>query len=365
MISKKTLNVFENASFSAAESLACEDLLTEILLRLSSRELSRFRSVCKQWHSLITSPIFRDLHTPDRKPFAGLYLSSTNLWGAYCLSLPAAESPIPNIPPVSIKILQSCNGLLLCTTTSRPSKKCSRYLIYNPTTENLFRLPEFDIQHCIPSTVHGMSLAFDPNKSPHYKVICVVREKQQELFYVQIYSSDTHNWKFVSEPLTRPVNHGAGVYWNGAIHWLFANLYFNIEEETFNVMHPPSIPSWRTHYYFGESGDYLHYVKIFKRRVGFEISVYQMRRDYHGWLLIESVPIDMEFKHPHCNTYSVLSVVRGEDEEPSFLVFEISGHVMLYDFRARTRQDLCEFKGRRDDCSIHSFQYIETQCCAL
>nr|GEW74751.1 hypothetical protein [Tanacetum cinerariifolium] len=63
------------------------------------------------------------------------------------------------------KILQSCNGLLLCHIT--PYK----FFVYNPCV-NLFKmLPQPNMAKLKPSSsIGGIKLVFDPTKSPHYKV---------------------------------------------------------------------------------------------------------------------------------------------------------------------------------------------------
>ncbi|KAL8510788.1 hypothetical protein ACS0TY_017563 [Phlomoides rotata] len=61
-----------------------------------------------------------------------------------------------------------------------------------------------------------MSLAFDPTKSPHYKVVCVYFGLNNAFEFV-VYSSKTRSWSWrkCAESFT-----ARGVYWNGAIHWV-------------------------------------------------------------------------------------------------------------------------------------------------
>ncbi|GKD75772.1 hypothetical protein Tco_1334054, partial [Tanacetum coccineum] len=67
-----------------------------------------------------------------------------------------------------VKILQACNGLLLCTGSRRHAFD----YIYNPSTNFFKILPEPDYAN-VDSNVYGcvgLRLAFDPTKSPYYKV---------------------------------------------------------------------------------------------------------------------------------------------------------------------------------------------------
>nr|GFA47643.1 hypothetical protein [Tanacetum cinerariifolium] len=65
----------------------------------------------------------------------------------------------------------------------------------------------------------GLRMAFDPTKSPHYKVIFgeIVRDT-----WVQIhtYSSETGNWSLCGHQFPHPLVSFEGVYWNDAICWL-------------------------------------------------------------------------------------------------------------------------------------------------
>ncbi|GKD88121.1 hypothetical protein Tco_1363628, partial [Tanacetum coccineum] len=68
-----------------------------------------------------------------------------------------------------VTILQSCNGLLLCIGSRRHAFD----YVYNPSTNLLKIHPELDYAN-VDSNVYrcaGLRLAFDPTKSPYYKVV--------------------------------------------------------------------------------------------------------------------------------------------------------------------------------------------------
>ncbi|GKB73898.1 hypothetical protein Tco_0935310 [Tanacetum coccineum] len=90
----------------------------------------------------------------------------------------------------NIKILQSCIGLLLCIGSRRPVFD----YVYNPSTNQSKRLPHPDcsLDNSPYYRSAGLRMAFDPTKSPHYKLVDVGRT-----FYdidIQIYSSETGKW---------------------------------------------------------------------------------------------------------------------------------------------------------------------------
>ncbi|KAL7163173.1 hypothetical protein ACSBR2_039300 [Camellia fascicularis] len=86
-----------------------------------------------------------------------------------------------------IRILNSCHGLLCCLG------------------------------------LEGLTLAFDPSKSPHYKVVSLWSSSNVHDYYYQneIYSFETGSWRVSGEPFTIRAFHlriHDEVYWNGAIH---------------------------------------------------------------------------------------------------------------------------------------------------
>ncbi|GKE48981.1 hypothetical protein Tco_1480239, partial [Tanacetum coccineum] len=89
----------------------------------------------------------------------------------------------------NVKIVQSYNGLLLCTGPGWPA--CN--YIYNPST-NLFKmLPPPDYSHAdLPFyTSAGLRMAFDSTKSLNYKVVHVGRTSSH--IDIQTYCSETCN----------------------------------------------------------------------------------------------------------------------------------------------------------------------------
>ncbi|GJZ98428.1 hypothetical protein Tco_0670881 [Tanacetum coccineum] len=87
----------------------------------------------------------------------------------------------------NVKILQSCNGLLLCGGSGLPVF----YYVYNPSTNQYKKLsyPDCSLDNSPYYSSAGLRIAFDPTKSLHYKLVDARR-----IFYdidIQIYSSET------------------------------------------------------------------------------------------------------------------------------------------------------------------------------
>ncbi|GJS25577.1 hypothetical protein Tco_0454209 [Tanacetum coccineum] len=89
----------------------------------------------------------------------------------------------------NVKILQSCNGLLLCSGSGRPVFN----YIYNPSINQYRKLPHLDcsLDNSPYYRSAGLRMAFDPTKSPHYKLVDARRTSCY--IDIQIYSLETDN----------------------------------------------------------------------------------------------------------------------------------------------------------------------------
>ncbi|KAH7843070.1 hypothetical protein Vadar_012314 [Vaccinium darrowii] len=192
---------------------------------------------------------------------------------------------------------RSCNGLLLCSTFHY----CSYYLL-NPTTKQHVALdPPPNCALPAYEAIVGFHLAFDPSKSPHYKVICVSWAAICR-YQIDIYSSETRHWRVSGNRFTEQRcgdRFIEGVFWNGNIHWSGAWLRFNVDLECLERM--PAAPVYRQYScrgeryrYFGESNDHLHLIQ----ELGKEFRVFEMERDYSGWFVKYHVDLSgVEFEH--------------------------------------------------------------------
>ncbi|KAI3953566.1 hypothetical protein MKW92_012063, partial [Papaver armeniacum] len=173
------------------------DLLTLILICLPVKTLLVFKSVSKQWFSIISDPIFAINHFGRLNPkITGLFLQNVGCTRSkYCeyeyilldgskfeRGTPPkfANDPEPgrygSVIEFPTEISQSCNGLLCCKRETRfDGKICfldhiSTYktYIYNPTTRQYRCLPPSPFRDNVPRRddcgilVCSISLAFDP-----------------------------------------------------------------------------------------------------------------------------------------------------------------------------------------------------------
>ncbi|KAL3650405.1 hypothetical protein CASFOL_006808 [Castilleja foliolosa] len=372
---------------SSAQIVASiDDLIIEIIHRLPLKPLVQLRLVSNNWNSLISDANLRLWHNRpavglicEGRKMEHLYTITSKPLNSYIISLDKSNSPlIRKLTPTKdtwyryYTIMHSCNGLLLCLIKEHNSSE--RHYVCNPTTRKYIALPELELDHSM--YIIGMYLAFDPSKSPHYKVFCVARSFEYRLRLFQVYSSETGSWRIVGPLFKEETNFDSenGVYWNGAIHWLNISngpresVYFNLDyDETLKVFPMPPLQHKYydriEDYYFGESCDHLHFVDVYRKLNQF--IVYEMKRDYSEWFVKYKVDVNV----PDVKTISSFSVVRCKNDEDSFMVFaigeELIRRIEKYNFDQKTCETLFF---STNDYGIYllvirpKFQYIESVC---
>ncbi|PON51064.1 Galactose oxidase, beta-propeller [Parasponia andersonii] len=203
----------------SAEIINCnDDLLHEVLLRLPIWSLLRFKSELK----------FTDVNRISN--------SNTSTKGPFQNSLIFAGGDFSGL-----RIIQSCNGLLLLRSGAYNLEYGSSVTcIYNPSSNKYTKLPNTPVRSDKVSVVVGQTLAFDPLKSPHYKVVCIRYFSSNNVKCyrkMEIYSSETGSWTLSSASLKMGMLNAqfdSGVFWNGSVHWISPwgdYLYFNVDEE--------------------------------------------------------------------------------------------------------------------------------------
>ncbi|KAL7224467.1 hypothetical protein ACSBR1_025843 [Camellia fascicularis] len=233
-------------SFAAELIANNSDLLTEILIRVPTKSLIRFKSS--------VSIAGHQTFLPTLSFLDGVVVSSS-----------------------ATTIEHSCNGLILCINGFRKLP----YIVCNLTTKKFSLIP--DIGPPLSESYRknaGAFLAFDPATSPHYKVLLFSYSYVNNGHWVEIeiYSSQTSSWKHVSVLEPRGARFMFSVFWNGAIHGIsYANVHarFEVEEEKLIQTPMPRNPKILSHdkiRYFGECGGDLLLIQTPQRcAMGFRI----------------------------------------------------------------------------------------------
>nr|POE97406.1 f-box protein [Quercus suber] len=346
----------------------CEDpdVMIEILRRLPLKSLLRSRCVCKWWNHLISEPLFISNYTlcNPQHQVSGFYMQTFLFlsMNPELRFIPCTDqidaAPSPSLSFIEdengVCINHSCNGLLLCSSFRCCLEEERKYYICKPTTRQYKPLPR---PAC--NTVNGISIAFDPKRSPHYKVICICgHDLLAKHCQIKIYNSyEGCSWRDSGNPFVvlDEFLFNRGVFWKGALHWVGKGKFspgFDVERELlFTTPMPPILEGWaeRRLGYFGESGGHLYLIEIYGPQTTV-FDVMEMSGDYSSWFVKYHVDLSgLAAQYPsmirynvqdiHRFVFSVLHLVHrnvGENEEEAILVLHIPGKLIPYNLRDNT-----------------------------
>ncbi|KAH9765842.1 F-box/kelch-repeat protein [Citrus sinensis] len=251
------------------------DIAVEVLSRLPVKSLLRFKSVCKQWFSLISDPKFAVLqykHSAKNSPLkiltSNYYISPySTLWSLDC-STKSLDDPralralnFPFATQDTSKIIGSCNGLICLAL----GKRCADIFIWNPSTGAYRKLPDhnfplyFKLEYDRDNSYRGFGYDSSTND---YKVIFYVPDTDSyssssidEQAYV--FSSKNNSWRRVKHKFRQySEDHickyrSIGSLLNETLHWLtkwgsaedFGSVItaFDLAEEKFREVPTPDL----------------------------------------------------------------------------------------------------------------------------
>nr|XP_043617910.1 F-box protein At5g07610-like [Erigeron canadensis] len=365
-----------------------DDIITEILLRLPAKSILRFKCVSKHWLSLLSHQCFTLRYDKVLKS-PGLFYDSSYI--------PFDDGEDRTTPPCSglvdhnIQVVQSCNGLLLCR--GNPGDEYAFvYSVLNPTTKQFTIIPPIHGRRKDRRLICFMGLAYHITDCVHFKVVCIRYAKVfEDLLQVQIYSSDTGKWKILNESFSVPhyTFLRSGVYWKGAFHWIPSCLdpmYLNLKTNKLQKLPLPCPLPVRVEpfggycdgivpFYFGESGGHLHLVAGSHLEYHLHLNVYEMLSDHSGWYIKYQVELDelptlypevIDYSrhpsHPNYYTLRMIDLVRGEEEEDTFMVLRIPNKIISYNVINKSFKLILHFPDVPDNrvsyAEVH--RYIKT-----
>nr|GMC96905.1 DNA-directed RNA polymerase II subunit 1 [Ipomoea batatas] len=329
-----------------------EDLLREILLRLSPRSVVRLQCVSKQWLSIISCPKFRRLHSRrSAAVVTGLFFPppTDNLLpaGPHFVALRNQKPQHNTIANRLIDLcggrfvvsLSSCNGLLCIGLSDENAlfRECDIYYVYNPSTNQRRRIPQVQSES---KYVSNVAIAFDASKSNHYKLVCVCGH-----FRVWVFSSESRVWRNTGKRLPGGclnVYSFPSPYLNGAIHWyVIKNEFLCLDIDSCELRPMPCIscvnndPGWCK--YLGECGGHLHFIGR-RGRAGQLLNVFEMKNDYSQWVFKYQVdvgyvarvyPIDKDEFNMHLK-FSINLLLTGHEEGEGLVISLPNGKVIFW-----------------------------------
>ncbi|KAL6847361.1 hypothetical protein ACP4OV_023214 [Aristida adscensionis] len=188
-----------------------DDLLVEILSRAPYKSVCRSRCVCKRWDALISHPDHR-----RRLPqsLVGFFYTSydaarfpekaRHFANASPARRPAVDPSLSFLPAHDgdrLRLLDSCNGLLLCRCFGPDDSDEFNYVVVHPAAERWVVVP--GARRWTDKRQHTVRLGFDPAVSSHFHVFEFETDDDQEgagnddgehAVGAKIYSSETRAW---------------------------------------------------------------------------------------------------------------------------------------------------------------------------
>lgn len=212
------------------------ELVIEILRNLPVKSLIRFTTVCKSWHSIITSPTFINSHLSNHQNRTLLLRRYDKQDNREHYSLLRATDGSLHVDPSSgvdfpfrsqigyFRIVGSCDGLL-CLSDDFFANPSGPVVVWNPSVRNHMVLPKGIIN---PKEPHIAILGFGV-VSHEYKVVRLVYCRKPDDFgfvvppQVEIFSLKTGMWRGVKEvgfSLRILEFMWRQVFLNGVVHWV-------------------------------------------------------------------------------------------------------------------------------------------------
>ncbi|KAK3164262.1 hypothetical protein QOZ80_1AG0014960 [Eleusine coracana subsp. coracana] len=265
-----------------------------------------------------------------------------------------------------LDVLGSCNGLLLLWCRSI-------HYVCNPLTKKL--VPIVQSREASPSL--WVSLAFDPSKSRHYKIIALA-----DMYSIHVYSSETRSWRMAihsdqSAGLFQGHYLFHGVFWNGSVVWIVAHslVRFIIEEEHVATKPMPSRKKDWICAYIGESGGHLQMIGYTKKdQITACFDVLEMQENKSEWSVLYRLDLNRvkelypNIEWPTWDTrhhqhkiidrlaLSPIYVIRGSGKtgKHGVLIFSIPGKIMSYNMED---QEISMVKEIASPCPLEPFWY--------
>ncbi|XP_058189414.1 F-box protein At5g07610-like [Rhododendron vialii] len=359
----------------AAELIANNiDLLTQILLHIPAKYLIRFKSVSKHWLSLISDSRFASTHSRlNPNPLiSSLFFYHKKKLGSVSLNGSSTSPSLSFLRRITsdFTVLHSCNGLLFIMYEQIVNNPVEvQYAVCNPTTKKFHVVGKASR-----GSYHSCWLAFDPLKSPHYKVVLYCSSSVMD-----IYSSETACCKRIFLPngqmdVGRYGPYGNGAFWKGGINWQrdrYNMLRFDVEtEKMMKIPYTKSssrILALHKTRYFGECGlgGRLLLIQSHSHSMA-RCKIFEMDEDCYQWnvkflvdlkTLISEFP-EMESKRVY--KFTVMCAVEGEKQNDLALILAIPGKIISYNLQKKTWDVLGvrDFKNVPRNASV--FPFVES-----
>ncbi|KAI3915182.1 hypothetical protein MKX01_035441 [Papaver californicum] len=361
-----------------------KELLSNILVRLPIKSVSRFRCVDKAWCRLLKCPNFLKMHHKhalEMNVKFGLMLRNDS--DIYTLSYDSSLCTRQRSRHVKhqgkfyqdeIEFFGCCNGLVLLRHVDKYNSHI--ITIWNPATDESRNLPypayEFDNQ--IEYIEYGIGYHY---QIEDYKVVSIAALEDSHC-EVQVYTLKKNSWRWVQnlycvDDLThRGTPDMSRLPVDGAIYWIAdiesrtlpsedceVIIYFDIERENFDEMQLPRLfnKSYDTNLcVFGGSLCLLGFDTDVGAAVVWEWKLNGVKK---SWTKLFTIDLRKHFGGLLIDLMPLLSLKNGEILLG--LHMETGFQTVLYDPKHGTTRMLIVHEDLKDCCALHASVYVESK----
>ncbi|XP_057418756.1 F-box protein At5g18160-like [Lotus japonicus] len=349
------------------------NLLTKILVLVPAKHVIQCKRVSKQWRALISEPRFIQTHTHihNSQPHS-LWIYNGPIFPFHRHQLGRSDIQTFNTWSKShlyTRIMQSCNGLLLCKAFFLEGPRSITYCfqVLNPSTNHFINLPfpSADLENNFDfSLVPAIYLSFEPLtlRSFHFKVVSFVKVNINT-FKIFMYTSETSLWSacdfiFTASPKMKI---GSGVYCNGVVYWCSGEVlwYFDLHNKRFESLPAPTCKDSFVKY-FGEFKGNLQMI-LSKSDESLDFDILELE-GFTKWVVRYRLNLNPVVDAFGTNIFHVLFVILQENEEDSMILFLVDSRIMSYNLKDRSLRLIREGGNFVKDCGAgKSFHlYLET-----
>ena len=230
-----------------------EDIIMEILSRLSVKSLLQLRCVCKALRTLISHPRFVKIHLRRQQelPAIGLIYPRSKDDPSQNDDDSAVDVDLESLLGLrnenAVTILDSCHGLLCIDYRFHshhffgPSREL---MLWNPSTRQRNHIPNPSFG----GHVNYLFCFLYDSDADDYKIVRILYLQAIKTTLVDVFSLKSNEWRTIEETHASLIMSGPAMYFNGNIHWI-AHSYehkrglviaaFSIREEKFLEMELP------------------------------------------------------------------------------------------------------------------------------
>ncbi|KAE9590361.1 hypothetical protein Lal_00028031 [Lupinus albus] len=247
-----------------------EDLVENILLRLSVKSLVRFKCVDRSWDVLFKTPTFVKNHLHINRneeilmishnhhyKWVNIVKNSTSTVDTTYLFPDFNSENYVDGSVFTFNTQGHCNGVLcICLTFKHeiiPGEGIHKFYLWNPATREVKVVPPPPLPYCTDQYDCIFGFGADPNSINDLKVVNLIFQDKNNLStYVVLYNLITNSWTFITTDLISVVpNHFScdlkGFLAKGFCYWIISLgcfddekiLRFNFRNNQFHILKRP------------------------------------------------------------------------------------------------------------------------------